>query len=579
MKARIAELLQTAVDQLVANGTLPEGTAPAIRVDDSKDKAHGDFASNLAMMLAKPAGSPPRAVAEALVAALPADPAISAVEIAGPGFLNFRLDSNLLDQQIAALVADGSLGVAVTDAPETVVIDYSAPNLAKEMHVGHLRSTIIGDALVRVFTRLGHTVIRQNHVGDWGTQFGMLLAHFEAQPQDGEELLLADLEGFYQAAKKRFDADADFAERARALVVAMQSGDADCMALWHRFNDITLKHADALYARLGVLLTRDDLDGESRYNDDLPRVVADLDAAGLLTEDAGAQCVFLDEFTNKAGDPLPLIIQKAGGGYLYATSDLATIRLRVGEYRCDRSLYVVDKRQHLHFQQVFAVARAAGFLPDGKHFEHLGFGTMNGEDGRPFKTRTGGTVKLAALLDEAVERAARVVAEKLPDASAEDAANISERVGIAAVKYADLSKNRSTDYIFSFDKMLSFDGNTAPYLLYACARMASLMRRAEAAGIAPAATPVLTEESEQALAKHLTRYGQTLEKVAERGLPNLLCNYLFELASHYSTFYEACPVLNSAADVAASRLALSTLTHSVLVDGLSLLGIDALERM
>ncbi len=579
MKTRIAELLQTAVDHLVANGTLPEGTAPAIRVDDSKDKAHGDFASNLAMMLAKPAGKPPRELAQALIDALPADNAISGVEIAGPGFLNFRVASDVLSDQIAALLADAELGVSAPAAPETVVIDYSAPNLAKEMHVGHLRSTIIGDALVRVFERLGHRVIRQNHVGDWGTQFGMLLAHFEANPADAEELLLADLEGFYQAAKKQFDADPAFAERARALVVSMQSGDAECMALWHRFNDITLKHADALYARLGVLLTRDNLDGESRYNDDLPRVVADLDAAGLLTEDAGAKCVFLDEFTNKAGDPLPLIIQKADGGYLYATSDLATIRLRIGEYQCDRSLYVVDKRQHLHFQQVFAVARAAGFLPESAHFEHLGFGTMNGEDGRPFKTRAGGTVKLATLLDEAVERAARVVAEKLPNASSEEAALISERVGIAAVKYADLSKNRSTDYTFSFDGMLSFDGNTAPYLLYACARMASLMRRCDAAGITAASVPALEMDAEVELAKHLARYTQTLDRVAERGLPNLLCNYLFELASHYSTFYEACPVLNSEPAVASSRFALSSLTHRVLVDGLKLLGIDALDRM
>jgi arginyl-tRNA synthetase len=579
MKARIADLLQSAVDQLIDQGSLPPGTSPVIRVDESKEKAHGDYASNLAMMLAKPAGKPPRAVAEALVAALPDDPSISHVEIAGPGFLNFRVSENLLAEQIAQLVADSQLGVPKAMPPKTVVIDYSAPNLAKQMHVGHLRSTIIGDALVRVFMRLGHRVIRQNHVGDWGTQFGMLLAHFEANPTDGEDLLLADLEGFYQAAKKRFDAEPKFANRARELVVSMQSGDAHCMALWHRFNDITLKHADALYARLGVLLTRDDLDGESRYNDDLPKVVADLDAAGLLTIDDGAKCVFLNEFKNKAGETLPLIIQKADGGYLYATSDLATIRLRVNEYDCDYSLYVVDKRQHLHFQQVFAVARAAGFLPHGKHFEHLGFGTMNGEDGKPFKTRAGGTVKLATLLDEAIERAARVVAEKLPEASAEEAANISERVGIAAVKYADLSKNRSTDYRFSFDNMLSFDGNTAPYLLYACARLASLRRRAEAADIEPSKAPEISEDAEQALAKHLIRYAQTLEKVAERGLPNLLCNYLFELASHYSTFYEACPVISSAADVASSRLALSNLTHEILVDGLSLLGIEALDRM
>ena len=529
MKSHIADLLQVAVVELIADGMLPPGTAPSIRVDESKDKAHGDYASNLAMILAKPAGLPPRKIAEALAKALPADSSISGVDIAGPGFLNFKVADSLLDQKIASMLADPRHGVTPAEKIETVVIDYSAPNLAKEMHVGHLRSTIIGDALVRIFQRLGHNVVRQNHVGDWGTQFGMLLAHFETQPANAEELLLADLEAFYQSAKKRFDVEPDFANRARELVVAMQSGDAACMTLWRQFNDITLQHADALYARLGVLLTRDDLDGESRYKDDLPQVVAELDAAGLLTESEGAKCVFLNEFTNKAGDSLPLIIEKAGGGYLYATSDLATIRLRVRQYHCDRSLYVVDKRQQLHFQQVFAVARAAGFLPDSKHFEHFGFGTMNGEDGKPFKTRTGGTVKLTALLDEAVKRAGSVVASKLPDATPEHLANISERIGIAAVKYADLSKNRNTDYIFSFDHMLSLDGNTAPYLLYACARMARLKQRATADSIQPATELTLNEEAEVALAKHLTRYNDTLTKVAERGMPHLLCNYLFEL--------------------------------------------------
>ena len=362
MKDSIRRLIQQALDRLTAEGVLPAGLTPAIQVENTKDKSHGDFASNIAMMLAKPAGMKPRDLAEKLIAALPADEQITKVEIAGPGFLNFFQNSDALAQRLEAALADTKLGVRKNGPAQRVVVDLSAPNLAKEMHVGHLRSTIIGDGVARVLEFLGDTVIRQNHVGDWGTQFGMLLAYMQENPAAAESEL-ADLEGFYRTAKKRFDESPEFADRARELVVQLQAGDAECLRLWHRFNDISLSHCQALYDRLGVKLSMADVRGESAYNDDLPQVVADLAAKGLLTEDNGAQCVFMDEFKNAEGKPLPLIVQKAGGGYLYATTDLAATRYRANVLKADRVLYFVDQRQALHFQMVFAAARLAGFVP------------------------------------------------------------------------------------------------------------------------------------------------------------------------------------------------------------------------
>ena len=404
MKDSIRHLIQQALTRLTADGVLPEGLSPAIQVENTKDKTHGDFASNIAMMLAKPAGMKPRDLAEKLIAALPSDAAISKVEIAGPGFLNFYQNTQALAARLDALLADAKLGVRKAGPAQRVVVDLSAPNLAKEMHVGHLRSTIIGDGVARVLEFLGDEVIRQNHVGDWGTQFGMLLAFMQENPEAAESEL-ADLEGFYRAAKKRFDESPEFAERARELVVQLQAGDAECLRLWHRFNDISLSHCQALYDRLGVKLSMADVKGESAYNDDLANVVADLKAKGLLSESDGAQCVFMDEFKNAEGNPLPLIVQKAGGGYLYATTDLAATRYRANVLKADRVLYFVDQRQALHFQMVFAAARLAGFVPADMQLEHMGFGTMNGADGRPFKTRDGGTVKLIDLLTEAQEQA------------------------------------------------------------------------------------------------------------------------------------------------------------------------------
>jgi arginyl-tRNA synthetase len=579
MKDSIRHLIQQALTRLVAEGVLPEGLAPAIQVENTKDKSHGDFASNIAMMLAKPAGMKPRDLAEKLIAALPADESVAKVEIAGPGFLNFFQNTAALAERLEAALADDHLNVRKAGARQRVVIDLSAPNLAKEMHVGHLRSTIIGDGVGRVLEFLGDEVIRQNHVGDWGTQFGMLLAYMQEQPV-GSDAELADLEAFYRSAKKRFDESGDFADRARELVVQLQAGDAECLRLWHRFNDISLSHCQEVYDRLGVRLGMADVKGESAYNDDLPKVIADLKAKGLLTEDQGAQCVFLDEFKNAEGNPLPLIVQKAGGGYLYATTDLAATRYRSKVLQADRVLYFVDQRQALHFQMVFAAARRASFVHEGMQMEHMGFGTMNGPDGRPFKTRDGGTVKLIDLLDEAEERAYALVKGKNPELDEAELRRIARAVGIGAVKYADLSKHRTSDYSFNFEQMLSFEGNTAPYLLYAYTRVASVFRKlgkdiAEIGGHI-----VLEAEQEQALAAKLAQFAEVINSVAEKGTPHLLCSYLYDLAGLFSSFYENCPIIAAETpEQLQSRLRLAALTGRTLKQGLELLGLETLERM
>ncbi|UVE18252.1 arginine--tRNA ligase [Pseudomonas sp. LS44] len=579
MKDTIRQLIQQALTRLVDDGVLPPGLTPTIQVENTKDKTHGDFASNIAMMLAKPAGAKPRELAEKLIAALPQDAQISKVEIAGPGFLNFYQDTSALAARLDAALADAQLNVRKAGAVQRVVVDLSAPNLAKEMHVGHLRSTIIGDGVARVLEFLGDTVIRQNHVGDWGTQFGMLLAYMQEQPV-GNDAELADLEGFYRAAKKRFDESPEFADRARALVVQLQAGDTECLRLWHRFNDISLSHCQTLYDRLGVKLSMADVKGESAYNDDLPQVIADLQAKGLLSESDGAQCVFMDEFKNAEGNPLPLIVQKAGGGYLYATTDLAALRYRANVLHAGRALYFVDQRQALHFQMVFAAARLAGFVPATMQLEHMGFGTMNGADGRPFKTRDGGTVKLIELLDEAEERAYTLVKGKNPEFDDTELRQIARAVGIASVKYADLSKHRTSDYSFNFEQMLSFEGNTAPYLLYAYTRVASVFRKLGKEFSEADGQLVLEAEQEVALGARLAQFGEVLNGVADKGVPHLLCAYLYDLAGLFSSFYEHCPIL--AAETPAqqqSRLRLAALTGRTLQQGLQLLGLNTLERM
>lgn len=581
MKSHIQSLLEQTIESFKQQGILPADFEARIQVDRTKDKSHGDLATNLAMMLTKVAGKNPRELAQLIIDTLPASAFVAKVEIAGPGFINFFINDSALADQLQNAVNDEHLGIKLP-TPQTVVVDYSSPNLAKEMHVGHLRSTIIGDSVVRALEFLGHKVIRQNHVGDWGTQFGMLLAYMEElRAKNGEQahLELSDLETFYRAAKLRFDESAEFATRARQLVVELQSGDEYCNKLWREFNDISLSHCHEVYARLGVSLTRADVHGESAYNADLEQVVKDLDAQGLLTESNGAKVVFQEAFRNKEGEPLPVIIQKADGGYLYATSDLAAMRYRSNVLKADRVLYFVDLRQALHFQQVFSLAKLAKFVREDMSLEHLGFGTMNGEDGRPFKTRSGGVVKLVDLLEEANVRALELVHSKNPDMDEETLAEIARVVGISAVKYADLSKNRTSDYIFSFEQMLSFEGNTAPYLLYAYTRVAGIFKRVTGLDLSQAKI-VLEHEKEKDLGNKLAQFGEILNRVVDKGQPHVLCAYLYELAGAFSSFYEACPVLAADNDEQKnSRLLLSQLTARTLQKGLNLLGIETLERM
>ncbi|HUT59051.1 MAG TPA: arginine--tRNA ligase [Phycisphaerae bacterium] len=563
--------------------------APAVVVLAARSE-FGDYQANGAMAAAKTLKTNPRQFAQQVCEAAEMGGLAEKLEVAGPGFINITLKCDWLAGQIAAMAGDERLGANRASPRQTVVVDYSSPNLAKEMHVGHLRSTIIGDALARTLDFLGHNVIRQNHVGDWGTQFGMLVEFI--RPFSVAQSLsipgLDDLEEFYRSAKAQFDADAAFAKRARQNVVDLQRGDETATGLWQVYLGMSKHHCQHIYRRLGVTLSESDIRGESAYNDELPKVVEQLRKAlpDEFKESEGAQCVFLDEFTGKDGEPLPLIVQKSDEGFLYSTTDLAAIRYRVGKLKADRVLYVVDVRQSLHFRQVFAVARKAGFAPEGVSLEHVAFGTMMGPDGRPFKTREGGTVKLADLLDEAERRAFDLVSGKSPDLPEEQRRKVASAVGIGAVKYADLAQNRTSDYVFSFDRMLSLDGNTAPYMQYAYARIRSIFRKG-GTGFQPVARehgetgpPIaLAEPEERALAVRLLQFPETVEVVAADCLPNVLCAYLYELAGAFMGFYETCPVLQAAPPVRASRLELCRLTAGVVRQGLALLGIDTVEQM
>jgi arginyl-tRNA synthetase len=534
----------------------------------------GDYQANGVMAAAKRAGKNPRDVAQQVIDTLDLQGIAKELAIAGPGFINITLAPEF--------IAQASTTPAHTDNPQCVVVDYSGPNLAKEMHVGHLRSTIIGDCIARVLESLGHSVIRQNHVGDWGTQFGMLLTYMADQGAASDSL--SDLENFYRQAKLRFDEDEAFQQRSRQAVVALQSGEPSMLQQWQKFIDISMSHCQELYDRLGIDLTDQNMDGESSYNDDLKNTVDHLAAQNLLTESDGAQCVFLDEFKSKSGEALPVIVQKSDGGFLYSTSDLACLRRRIGDFKADRVLYFVDARQALHFKQVFAVAAAAGISNSAVELVHMPFGTMLGKDNKPFKTRQGALVKLSDLLDEAVSRAGqllqdREVQSKNPDIDDAELARLAQTIGIGAVKYADLSKNRTSDYVFDWDQMLSFDGNTAPYLLYAYSRARSIFTRG---GINPATLPtqvVSVDEPERRLAVAIAGYQDLLEQVAEEGYPHQLCAYLYELAGRFTQFYEQCPILNSEDEVKTRRLALTKQTGDVLANGLTLLGIGVAERM
>lgn len=577
----IRELLTEKVRAAMLAAGVPAECEPMVA--PARKAGFGDYQANGAMAAAKKMGTNPRELATRIVEQLSLADIARQVEVAGPGFINIHLTDTWLGKTLTAAATDPRLGIASAAKPQTVVVDYSAPNLAKEMHVGHLRSTIIGDALVRTLDYLGHKVIRQNHVGDWGTQFGMLIAELEEQLQTDASAAMAlqDLEVFYQQAKSHFDSDPAFADKARNYVVRLQSGDANILALWEQFKQISLEHSREIYRKLNVTLTDADVCGESFYNEDLSPLVAELKTQGLAVEDQGAQVVFLEELADKEGNPSVMIVQKKGGGYLYATTDLAAVRYRANTLGADRILYFIDARQSLHMQQVFTLARKAGFVDSRVSLEHHAFGTMMGSDGKPFKTRSGGTVKLAALLDEAVERAAQVLTEKNSELDPAEAQQVARKVGIGAVKYADLSKTRTNDYVFNWEAMLSFDGNTAPYLQYAYTRIQSIFRKA---GVDPASLDsniVIATAEEKALALKLLQFGEVLDNVARDALPHLLCTWLYELASLYMGFYEACPVLKEDVDPATrdSRLRLCHSVARTLATGLDVLGIEVMERM
>lgn len=575
----IQALLSEKVSQAMIAAGAPADCEPQVR--QSAKVQFGDYQANGMMAVAKKLGMAPRQLAEQVLTHLDLSGIASKVEIAGLGFINIFLDPAFLAEQVQQALASERLGVS-QPARQTIVVDYSAPNVAKEMHVGHLRSTIIGDAAVRTLEFLGHHVIRANHVGDWGTQFGMLIAWLEKQQQENAgEMALADLEGFYRDAKKHYDEDEGFAERARNYVVKLQSGDAYFREMWRKLVDITMTQNQITYDRLNVTLTRDDVMGESLYNPMLPGIVADLKAKGLAVESEGATVVFLDEFKNKEGDPMGVIIQKKDGGYLYTTTDIACAKYRYETLHADRVLYYIDSRQHQHLMQAWTIVRKAGYVPDSVPLEHHMFGMMLGKDGKPFKTRAGGTVKLADLLDEALERARRLVAEKNPDMPADELEKLANAVGIGAVKYADLSKNRTTDYIFDWDNMLAFEGNTAPYMQYAYTRVLSVFRKAEIDEQTLASAPVIISEDREAqLAARLLQFEETLTVVAREGTPHVMCAYLYDVAGLFSGFYEHCPILSAENDtVRNSRLKLAQLTAKTLKLGLDTLGIETVERM
>uniref|UniRef100_UPI0031DAF047 arginine--tRNA ligase n=1 Tax=Klebsiella sp. TaxID=576 RepID=UPI0031DAF047 len=575
----IQALLSEKVSQALIAAGAPADCEPQVR--QSAKIQFGDYQANGVMAVAKKLGMAPRQLAEQVLSHLDLNGIANKVEIAGPGFINIFLDPAFLAENVNSALASERLGVAQPQA-QTIVVDYSAPNVAKEMHVGHLRSTIIGDAAVRTLEFLGHKVIRANHVGDWGTQFGMLIAWLEKQQQENAgEMALSDLEGFYRDAKKHYDEDEVFAERARNYVVKLQGGDAYFLEMWRKLVDITMTQNQITYDRLNVTLTRDDVMGESLYNPMLPGIVADLRAKGLATESEGATVVFLDEYKNKEGEPMGVIIQKKDGGYLYTTTDIACAKYRYETLHADRVLYYIDSRQHQHLMQAWTIVRKAGYVPESVPLEHHMFGMMLGKDGKPFKTRAGGTVKLADLLDEALERARRLVAEKNPDMPADELEQLANAVGIGAVKYADLSKNRTTDYVFDWDNMLAFEGNTAPYMQYAYTRVLSVFRKAEVDAQALAAAPVIiSEEREAQLAARLLQFEETLTVVAREGTPHVMCAYLYDLAGLFSGFYEHCPIITAESEtVRNSRLKLAQLTARTLKQGLDTLGIETVERM
>lgn len=593
----VAEILDERVSAAMAAVT-GRGDCES-QVCPATDPKFGDYQANGVMPLAKKLKTNPRRLAQDVVEKLDVDDICEPPEVAGPGFINLRLKAGFLADTLLEVNKDARkrLGIESTSKPETIVVDFSCPNIAKQMHVGHLRSTIIGDCICRMLEFEGHRVIRQNHIGDWGTQFGMLCAYIErraTQALNGKvpgviPVHLSEFEAFYREAKELYEKDEAFRSRSREAVVGLHSGEQTWMGRWEALVAQSKKHYQEVYDRLLVTLKAEDIRGESAYRDELQGVVEGLKKQGLARESDGAVCVFPEGFKNKEGEPLPFIIQKSDGAYLYATTDLAAIRYRVDELKADMIIYVTDARQNLHFQMLFAVAGMAGWTKRNDHqieLIHVAFGSVLGEDGKPLKTREGENVKLKELLDEAVERAKAIVEEKNPDLPADKKAQIAQAVGIGAVKYADFSNNRTSDYVFSFDKMLAMDGNTAPYMQYAYARIKSIDRTGEDRGVNVKAERAeleeanLTESYELDLAKHLICYGEAIQAAIADYRPNYLTGYLYELAQKFSIFYTNCPVLDAGPDKRPTRLLLCDLTAETIKHGLSkLLGIDVVEQM
>ncbi len=568
---RVAELLAPVFASIAG-----ESADPVVRPSD-----RADAQVNGALPLAKALGRNPREVAEEIIASGALDGVCSSVEVAGPGFVNLVFSDDFLSGLAADAARHERLGLATSD-PRTVVIDYSAPNVAKEMHVGHLRSTVIGDALARLHLFAGDKVIRENHIGDWGRPFGMLIEHLLDLGEDvaAAGLGQGDLDGFYKQANVKFSESEEFQERSRERVVALQGGDPDTAALWRRLVAMSTEYFNTVYSKLGVLLNDDDLAGESMYQPGMQATIDRLGAAGLLEESDGASVVFPPGFTNRDGEPLPLIIRARTGGFNYATSDLTCVIDRVERLGADLMLYVVGAPQQQHLDMVFAVARMAGWLPEGVDAVHVAFGNVLGEDRKMLRSRSGDSVKLVDLLDEAIERAGALVAEKNPDLDDDERAAVARAVGIGAVKYADLSTDRVRDYVFDWDRMLSFDGNTAPYLQYAHARIRSIFRRAgvDPSSVDPSAIS-LVEPAERELALRILATPSVIAEATSSQSPHRLCTHLFDLAQAFTGFYEHCPVLKVDEPVRGSRLALCDLTARTLSTGLDLLGIEAPERM
>lgn len=572
----------SALEQLLTDRLAPafeklagEPADPVIRRSQ-----HADFQADGTLALAKRLERSPRDLAADVVELAELEDICSSVEISGPGFINLIFRDDVLSRLVAEM-DDDRLGVPAAANPDKVVVDYSAPNVAKEMHVGHLRSTIIGDATVRVLAWLGHDVVRANHLGDWGTPFGMLIEHLLdlGESEALAELSVGDLNGFYRAAREKFESDESFQERSRLRVVSLQQGDETTRRLWRILVEESQRYFMAAYGALDVLLTEDDFYGESFYNDMLTPTLEDLDQRGLLEESDGAEVVFPDGFTNRDGDPLPLIAKKTDGGFGYATTDLAAIRYRMTELKADRALYVVGMPQRQHLQMIFQAARAAGWFSDPEAVKHVGFGSVLGNDGKIFKSRSGETVKLMDLIDEAITRAAALIAEKDPDLDEQARTDLARAVGIGAMKYADLTNDKIKDYTFDWDRMLSFDGNTAPYVQYARARILSMFRKAEITSTANLGPVVITEPAERELAMRLLAFGGVVTEVGESIELHRLVGYLYSVASTFTTFYDQCPVLRSEGPVRDSRLRLSDTTARVLERGLDLLGIASPDRM